>query len=277
VNQNFLYANNPAFGPVYFPQPDVNSNYNALNLTLSRSFARGLGLQANYRYSKSLDQLSNEGPGSSANQTYPQDQRTERGPSDFDATHSFTVAAQYELPWYKNHGGIAGALLGGYQIAPIFTWHTGFPYTVKIGQSVSTPGGPTLGPIRPTHYSGTAAYDNSNDALLAGSNWPGGGKAYFDIQSSGPPGIGRNSFRGPGYFSTDLSLVKQFRLSQRWRLGDAAGIEVRANLYNVFNKLNLTPFGFFDPGIFADSPQFGRATQPGLAGRVVEFQGRVSF
>ena len=54
-------------------------------------------------------------------------------------------------------------------------------------------------------------------------------------------------------------------------------IDVRANLYNLFNNLNLTPFGFFDPGIFADSPQFGRATQPGLAGRVVEFQGRSHF
>jgi len=61
------------------------------------------------------------------------------------------------------------------------------------------------------------------------------------------------------------------------RLGEAAAIDVRANLYNLFNNLNLTPFGFFDPGIFADSPQFGRATQPALAGRVVEFQGRLSF
>ena len=52
---------------------------------------------------------------------------------------------------------------------------------------------------------------------------------------------------------------------------------MRANFYNFFNKLNLTPFGFFDSGIFADSAQFGRATQPGLAGRVVEFQGRLTF
>jgi hypothetical protein len=60
-------------------------------------------------------------------------------------------------------------------------------------------------------------------------------------------------------------------------MGEAAALEVRANLYNVFNTLNLTPFGFFDSGVFADSPQFGRATQPGLSGRVVEFQGRVTF
>src|SRR5205823_9584409 len=137
--------------------------------------------QANYRWSNSIDQLSNEGPGASSNQTYPQDQRTERGPSDFDVAHSVTVAGQYEL-----------RLLGGFQIAPILTWHTGFPYTVKIGKSVSTPGGPTLGPIRPTVYFGKAVYDNSTDAFVRGGNWPGGGAAYFDIQSNGPPGIGRN-------------------------------------------------------------------------------------
>ena len=277
VNQNFLYPNNPAFGPVYFPQPDVNSNYNALNLSLTRSFSQGLGLQANYRWSKSIDQLSNEGPGASSNQTWPQDQSTERGPSDFDATHSFTLAAQYELPWYKNKHGLAAALLGGFQISPILTYHTGFPYTVKIGQSVSTPGGPSLGPIRPTAFYGHEVYDNSNDAFIHGTNWLGGGAAYFNIASQGPPGIGRNSFRGPRYFATDLSVAKQFKLPSRLKLGEAAKIDLRANLYNLFNTLNLTPFGFFDSGVFADSPQFGRATQPGLAGRVVEFQGRFSF
>ncbi len=277
VNQNFLYPNNPAFGPVYFPQPDVNSNYNALNLSLARSFSSGLGLQANYRWSKSIDQLSNEGPGSGSNQTWPQDQSTERGPSDFDATHSFTLAAQYELPWYKTKKGLAGALLGGFRISPIVTYHTGFPYTVKIGQSVNTPGGPSLGPIRPTVFYGHAVYDNSNDAFINGTNWPGGGAAYFDIASQGPPGIGRNSFRGPRYFATDLSVAKQFKLPSRLHLGESAFIDLRANFYNLFNTLNLTPFGFFDSGVFADSSQFGRATQPGLAGRVVEFQGRFSF
>src|SRR5262249_29205481 len=77
VNENFLYPNNPAFGPVFFPQPDGNSNYNALNLVLKRTFSNGLGLQANYRWSKSIDQVSTEGPGATSNQTFPQNQRTE--------------------------------------------------------------------------------------------------------------------------------------------------------------------------------------------------------
>ncbi len=277
VNQNFLYPNNPAFGPVYFPQPDVNSNYNALNLTLVRTFSQGLGLQANYRWSKSIDELSNEGPGAESNQTYPQDLRSERGPSDFDARHYLSLAAQYQLPWYRHRRGWVGSLLGGFEIAPIITYHTGFPYTVKIGQSVSTPGGPSLGPIRPTQYFGHAVYDNSNDAFINGTNWPGGGAQYFNITAQGPPGIGRNTFRGPRYFATDLSVSKLTRLPDNWHMGEAATLDLRANFYNLFNTLNLTPFGFFDSGIFADSAQFGRATQPGLSGRVVEFQARFSF
>ena len=279
VNQNFLYPNsaNAEFGPIYFPQPDVNSNYNALNLGLTRSFANGFGLQAKYRWAKSLDDLSGEGPGGNTNQTYPQDLHSEWGPSDFDTTHFALISGQYELPWYKKQQGFVGKMLGGFSVSGISTYHTGFPYTVKIGQSVSTPGGPSQGPIRPTKYYGNAVYSTSNDAFINGTNWPGGGAKYFDIADTGYPGVSRNSFRGPHYFGTDLSVIKQTRLPETWHMGAAAMIDVRANLYNVFNQLNLTPFNYFDSGVFADSGQFGRATQPALAGRVVEFQARFTF
>ncbi len=67
------------------------------------------------------------------------------------------------------------------------------------------------------------------------------GTNYFNISQSGPPGIGRNSFRGPGYFSTDATLSKRFALPM---LSEAAGIELRAFAFNVFNQLNLAPFAF---------------------------------
>ena len=51
VNQNFLYPNNPAFSGVYFPTPDVNSNYNALLVSVSRRLTSGLQISMNYRYS----------------------------------------------------------------------------------------------------------------------------------------------------------------------------------------------------------------------------------
>ena len=66
-------------------------------------------------------------------------------------------------------------LLGGWEISPIVTFHTGFPWTPKIGQSVSTPGGPTLCPTRPVSYNGAALTDVDNQAFIRpGGNFPGG-------------------------------------------------------------------------------------------------------
>lgn len=293
VNQNFLYPNNPSFFQVFFSTPDVNSNYNALNASLARRFSRGLQVQANYRFSKSIDQLSYEGPGFVTNQTFPQDNSTERGPSDFDVKHFVTVSGLYELPFFRERRDFIGSALGGFSISSILTYRTGFPFTPVVDASTSTPGGPRLSPVRPQGYSGPSDIDTSNNAFITGSNFPGGGAPFFTVfeqadNSVAPPGIGRNSFRGPSYFNVDLSLVKQTRLPF---INEEANFEFRANFFNVFNKLNLAPFAFgsnavtigrFDPrgpnepGVLFNNPDFGRATA-GLAGRVVELQARFRF
>jgi hypothetical protein len=275
VNQNFLFTNNPNFFQIFFSTPDVNSNFNALNLNLTRRYTRGLALQANYRWSKSIDQLSYEGPGFTTNQTFPQDNSTERGPSDFDVRHFFNASALYELPFFKGRNDFAGRALGGFQITGIVTYRTGFPFTPTSGTCTSTPGGPALCPSRPQGYSGPSDLPSSNDAFKTGIFGPNGA-SFFPRIPNAPPGIGRNSFRGPRYFSTDVSLVKQIAFSGIRRLGEAANLEVRANFFNVFNQLNLAPFAFGSPSATITSPDFGRATT-GLAGRVVELQGRFRF
>jgi hypothetical protein len=276
VNLNFLYPNNPAFYAVYFPQPDVNGNYNGLLWSVRRNVTQSIQFSAQYRWSKSIDTLSNAGPGAVTNQTYPQNLSSERGPSDYDARHYLEANAVYRLPFVKpNRVGLAGALLGGWQVSPIVTFHTGFPWTPKIGQSVNTPGGPSLGPIRPTQYLGGAGTDTSNQCFITGCDFVGGGAKYFNITATGPPGIGRNVFRGPHFFQTDMSLAKQTKLP--WiHLGETANLELRANAYNVFNQLNLAPFGFYSQGTFADNQFFGRA-DTALSGRVIELQARFSF
>ena len=275
VNQNFLYPQNPAFTAVYFPTPDVNSNYNALIVTLTRQFAKGLQLTASYTWSKSIDNLSYGGPGAVTNQTYPLDNRTERGPSDFDVTHNFLISGLYDLPFFKSGRGFLGKLLGGFELNGILQAHSGLPWTPVIGQSISTPGGATLSPTRPIAYLGGAGHDSSVDAFVSGSNFPLGGSHYFDIVDSGFPGIGRNSWRGPRYFTTDFSFVKSTKIPNRY-LGEGTQFDIRANMYNAFNKLNLSPITFGDNAAHADNSQFGRA-DAGLAGRVVEFQVRLSF
>ena len=281
VNQNFLYPNNlsnpnngAAFSAVYIPQPDDNSDFNAGILTLRRQFDHGFLFAFNYRWSKSLDNSSYEGPGFATNQTFPQNNHSEWGPSDFDVTHIYTFSAVYEVPGSHRHNGLWRALVGGWELSPIISWHTGFPWTPVIGQSVQTPGGPSLSPIRPTVYFGGAGHSESNLAYMTGLNFINGGPAYFNTTASGPPGIGRNSWRGPHFFQTDMSFAKNIRFPFFFR--ESANMELRANFFNIFNQLNLQPLGFSGGGTHPDQPFFG--VSPGaLAGRVVELQARFSF
>jgi len=263
-------------------------------VNLVRRFSDGIQLQANYRWSKSIDQLSFEGPGFTTNQTFPQDQSTERGPSDHDIRHYFNLSGMYELPFFRRRNDFVGKALGGFEISGIVTARTGFPWTPVVGGCTSTPGGPSLCPVRPQGYSGPTDLDTSDEAFITGSNFPGGGAPFFTVfdlpnNSVAPPGIGRNSFRGPKYFSVDMSLVKHTRLGGF--LGESSDLELRANFFNVFNQLNLKTFEFgsdattigtFDagpqgvPGVLSNNLRFGRATE-GMAGRVVELQARFRF
>jgi hypothetical protein len=291
TNQQLLYRNwnRDRFGPIFFSMPDTNSNFNAGLFSLSRRFSKGLQLQANYRWSKSIDQLSNEGPGFVTNQTYPQDNRTERGPSDYDAKHYFTFSSVYDLPFLKGHSAVAKAF-GGWRISGILTKRSGFPFTPFVNAPTSTPGGLNVNQIRPQIYTGPDKIDTSNVAFINGTNFPGGGAPFFTVfeQADGtvaPPGIGRNVFRGPSYFNVDFSLVKETRMPKF--MGEGSNLELRANFFNVFNKLNLGTFNFgSEParignyntttGVLSNNPNFGRATT-GLSGRVVELQARFRF
>ena len=285
VNERFLFPNDPgsffATG-VFFPTPDTTASYNALIARLSRRLSRGLQFDANYRWSKSIDIVSSEEVGAPTNPTYPLDVRLERGPSDYDVRHYFTADAVWDLPLFRNRKDALGAILGGWQVSSIATFHTGFPWTPVVGNCPST-NRPITCPARPTAYFGGAGTDTSNSAFITGSNFPGGGPRFFSTLGATGfgaaagllPGIGRNSFRGPRYRDVDLTLSKRFGLSRL--LNEGANLEIRANFFNVFNILNLQPLQFDTDSTHIDRPTtFGRSAG-GLAGRVIEFQGRFSF
>src|ERR1700682_71862 len=309
VNQNFLQQESPSFFAVYIPTSDINANYNALNLRLRRQFRDGLTFDTQYRYSKSIDQLSNEGPGSVTNQTDPAHPQTEHGPSDFDAKHYLNFYTLYDLPFFRDKSRLTGKVLGGWQINGLLTWHTGFPWTPVTGQIGSVPitNAANISPTRPTAVLKQSNFDTSNSSFITpNANFPGlihqgdqvpdpanpgktiaaqcgnsdpttrPGYPYFGICTPGPPGVGRNSFRGPGYFGVDMSVVKRFGVPNVKFLGENSALELRGNFFNVFNKLNLQPFSFGTDNTKVETALFGRA--PGaLSGRVVEFQARLTF
>ncbi|MGH9740975.1 MAG: hypothetical protein ACRD51_01355, partial [Candidatus Acidiferrum sp.] len=290
----FYPTQNPDINNVYTPTPDVNANFNALNTQLQHQFQHGFMLNLLYTYSKSLDELSFEGPGFVTNQTYPIDLSKEYGPSDFDMTHNFRVVGLWDLPIFRERHDFAGKILGGWELNGDFQFHTGFPWTPVAQNTCPVIGTNGLCPIRPISYSGGAGSSQSTDSFLspATSNFPNGGTSYFTLATSTlpnvipPPGIGRNSFRGPRFSQFDFSLMKQFGFPSMRFVGEGAKIELRMDAINAFNKLNLQPFVFGSSstvlsygnnnGVPVPNPQFGLSTG-GLAGRVLQLQARFTF
>jgi hypothetical protein len=98
--------------------------------------------------------------------------------------------------------------------------------------------------------------------------------ALFSVPAAGSTGnSGRNTFRGPGYFNTDLSIVKRFRMTEK------SAVTFRAEAYDLFNTVNFsapsvnlqTPQTF---GVISSTPT-GAANQSGA--RIIQFALRVDF
>lgn len=275
---------NPNLGGVYFAAPDVNSSYNAMIVRLQGRLLKQFSFDTNYRWSKSIDTSSYEGASGNADQTYPIDQREERGPSDFDVRHSFVASGIWDLPIFIKQDNWAGRLLGGWQISGIATWNSGFPWTPLafgcLGGSTSNSDG--FCDPRPTSYSGLQPASNSNDSFLR----PGGifgvsGTQVFRYEPLATsvltrPGIGRNRLQGPRYFALDMTFGKKFGLGDWGFLGEGSSLDVRFNFFNILNNLNLSPFISRNGNTRFQNTEFGVATS-GLSGRVGEFQVRFNF
>lgn len=290
VDQNFLYPQNVGsqssyFYAVYIPTPDVNASYNAMNTRVTKTFSHGFSFDGTYTWSKSIDMLSAEGPGAQTNQTDPVHAQTdEYGPSDFDARNRFVANGLWTLPIFPHTGGLLHSVLGGWQLGGIVTAYSGFPWTPVTGFQTSVAAvtsAATISPVRPAIYYNNAQSNGiSNSCFINGCEFGGSsqtstivGANYFNISVPGPPGIGRNSFRGPGYFATDATLSKTFALPM---IDEAAGLTLRGYAFNVFDQLNLTPFLFGDIDTHVESPNFGRPASA-LAGRSIQLEVRLTF
>ncbi|HEY5380945.1 MAG TPA: TonB-dependent receptor [Acidobacteriaceae bacterium] len=120
------------------------------------------------------------------------------------------------------------------------------------------------------------AYSNTFFAVpnFAPSITPtGGGFPSPDVALPPHPGADRNSFTGPSYHDFDASLAKNFGLPKMPLLGESAGLEIRADVFNLFNILNLNP-GSVTNNIA--SANFGQDRSV-LGARTITLQARFSF
>jgi hypothetical protein len=242
----------------------ANSNYNALLVELNRRLAHGLQLITSYTYSKSIDDNSLNSQGTILQDST--DLANSRGLSDFDVRHRFVLSGFYELPFHSNR------LTSGWEVGTIIQAQTGNP--LNLTTSISTFTGTTpltagggLRPdlLMPVSVTGNPAQWFSNahvcaESAQAGITQPtcssplGAGSAFGLPVGTTAPGdhfgnLGRNAFTGPSFVNTDLSLVKNTKLTERMNL------QFRTEAFDVFNHPN-----FGNPNLNAQSGTFGKIT-----------------
>jgi outer membrane receptor protein involved in Fe transport len=235
---------------VNFLETSSNSNYNALQTSLSLQNWHGISSQINYTWSHSIDNAS-DGQDYVANATQPDNSfRTdlERANSNFDVRQRFVWMFSYDIPsLWKRHPRIGG----GWQLNGIVTLRTGAPFHVNLFDDYNGTGEFFPRPdIVGDPFAGTHAPDNflnlSAFAVPCTLDPNGDGSAASCIPGTQHFGsLGRNALKGPGYRNFDLSLFKNTRLTEKITL------QLRAEVFNVFNHPNFS--SPLLPGFSADA------------------------
>ena len=241
----------PQFNDINLLESRGNSNYNSLQMRFQQTLRGGLTMLASYTWSKSID----DGSGffsTAGDANYPQDDRhadLERGLSDFDVRHRFTLSYSYDLPVGK------GRLRGGWRTTGIWTFQTGEPFTVDLLADLdnSNTGISTLG-------FGSNDRPNLVGSALVAHPGPDGwfNTAAFALPPFGSFGnAGRNILTGPGLQTVNVALLKDTTLSE------GKTLQFRAE---VFNSLNHPNFSL--PDNFFGSPTFGKIQSAGDPRRI---------
>lgn len=108
-------------------QPYSGSNYNGLQANLTRRFQHGFLLNASYTWSKTMDDATAEVFSTVLTPRRPQnsqDLSADYSRSALDRTHRLTVAAVYDLPYFKHSNWFEKNLIGNWEISPIYTYES---------------------------------------------------------------------------------------------------------------------------------------------------------
>jgi len=233
-----------------------DSEANAASARLRKRLAKGLSVGGTYTFSKSLDDASSIGSGSStgANNVAQNafDLSAERGLSSFNQTHKFTGDYLWELPIGHDRRWLAGnspwrALLGDWQWSGDWTIASGLPFTPRFLGNVEDVNRGTNGTLRPDLVPGQSV-SLANPSIAEWFN-----TAAFVAPPAGQYGDARrNSIIGPGSKVFDMAFTKVFPLKESRML------EFRAQAANIFNMPN---YSSIDTNV--TSPTFGRVTAVG--------------
>ncbi|HSY63839.1 MAG TPA: TonB-dependent receptor [Terriglobales bacterium] len=222
-------------------QSNGTMGYNSLQAVLQKQMGHGLQSQVSYTFSKCMSNSTgyygawNNASSASAYWQNVYDSKAEWAPCYYDATHVLSAYAIYELPFGKGKkfGGdnkAVNAVIGGWQVAPIISWRTGWPLPIFGSDESGTFGrGPRADCI---------SLPSTSMTPISGA----GGIQWFTNKGNfAEPAVGTfgncapqlSGLRTPHYSDVDLGLQKNFLLTERFRL------QFRTDFINAFNHVQL--------------------------------------
>ena len=265
----FLSTQKNVAGGIQQAQASSNSDYNSLQLSVTKRFSRGLQFLSAYTYGKSNDYYS----GGTINELFAVagdqfDWRTNYGPSDFDRRHRFVTSFVYDVPKLVDESNSAKLLLNNWQLNGILTLQTGTPYSIVqiVGNNIIQRAN-----FNPA-FSGSIETSGSTQSRLNG---------FFNIAAFAPSTLGtttfdpnnpfgntpRNLLYGPGQKNMDFSIVKFIPIRESLRA------EFRTEFFNLFNWAN-----FANPNNnIAVGTTFGRISSTSAGPRVIQFAFKLNF
>jgi hypothetical protein len=237
------------------------TTYHGLQMKIDRRFRRGLMITNSYTLSRAMNYVDENGTINN-----PIDFSKSWGRAGFDRTHNYVSTVIYDLPlgpgrrWLSS--GMAGKILGGWQISTLFIAQSGQPLTITAnGGLLNTPGA-------------AAFADQIGTPRILGGLGPG--KQYFDPAAYAQPVAGtqgnmsRNSGpEGPGFWQLDGALFKRFHITS------SKYAEFRVDAYNVTNSVRWgNPSTGFN---IATGSTFGQIGGTTGGQRQIRFGGRFAF
>ena len=240
-------APDPRVGRVDQLYSGAVSNYNGVTFSIQENQWHGLSGRLNYTYSHALDELSNvpEEPFSQITsiltQVNPFNLHSQYASGDNDARHQISGSYVYQLP-FKSEQRLLNAAIGGWTISGTMFYRSGFPFSIIDGGATAGLVGNNLGGTssfgatilaQPLPNFTQRNFSNGRACVLVACF----SSADFATSTDFMGDVGRNAFRGPGFLGGDLSVKKNFAITERmtFQLGFSA--------YNWFNHANYgAPF-----------------------------------
>ena len=249
----------PALTTINYFTTQYESSYHAMQLIFQRRFREGLSLTTHY--TRSVSRSSGPLPWAIVDPvTREFTEETREWSYSADRPHKWVGQVNYALPWGRNLGGVAGALVAGWQVNVSTFWMSGSPWGVTNSTDRANVG-PTNGNDRP-NLVGDPILPKSERTLDRWFN-----TAAFEAQPLGTVGNAPSDIGwGPSQRRIDLSLFKDITL-----IGDNR-LQLRYEVYNVTNTVN-----FANPNTTLGNANFGRIGSTSGIPRQMQFAAKFLF